>query len=171
MGESLAETRTIVAHNERAVMAAEQGLEIAQDNTIYAQRAYVSITRGTVSGNCFDLMIENSGNTPSSDTQMRCAVELRPGAPELPVSSEQPHEYTYIGLIAPHGLFSTQQRTAAEITPAQYRQIAAEEIALWCYGEIMYVDTFGRRRHTRFCFHQETGSSALQPWVEGNEAD
>jgi hypothetical protein len=82
MQASLRETRSIIAQNERAV-------EIAQQNMICAQRAYLSIALGSANfangGDAdFVLRVENAGNTPANDVEMVINDEnQRPAASRL----------------------------------------------------------------------------------------
>ncbi len=90
MRDGLEETRSLVAQNERAVRAAEQSSEIAQQNMIYAQRANIGISNGEAvrvgADILFRLKVENSGHTPAYDVQVVKWVDVKDGPPaeEIP---------------------------------------------------------------------------------------
>jgi len=172
MSESLAETRNIFDQNERAVGAAERSLEIAQRNTIYAERAYVSVTAGDGNWERFFLRIENSGNTPASKVQLIAVAEIRPDPLPVPDGAMPGTDhYTYVGLIAPRSFFEKDVRINPAITVEQRPLVGQNKLKPWSSGIIHYQDAFGIDRKTTFCFYQTYGSTKLQPWVQGNEAD
>jgi len=172
MSESLEKTRNIVTQNERAVRAAERSVEVAEQNTVYAQRAYISVTAGDANWGRFFLRIENSGNTPASKVQLIAIAEVRADPPITPdVALPGTDRYTYIGLISPRGYFEKEVRINPEITDEQRPLVGQGKLKPWSSGVILYQDAFGIDRKTTFCFYQTCGSTKLQPWVHGNEAD
>lgn len=172
MADSLEETRNIVGHNERSVRAAEQAVEVAQQNMIYAQRAYVSITSGDVNWARFLLRIENSGNTPANNVEILALADVRPAPLPTPGFQEPSSDrFIYLGLIAPSSYFEREVRLTTEISDEERPLIGRGDLKLWCSGLIRYLDVFGQTRHTKFCFYQRYGNTNLQPWVEGNEGD
>jgi hypothetical protein len=79
--------------------------------------------------------------------------------------------YTYVGLIAPRGFFGKEVLIIPEITEEQRPLVGQNRLKPWSSGIILYRDAFGIDRKTTFCFYQTYGSTKLQPWVQGNEAD
>jgi hypothetical protein len=172
MRESLAQTRNLVNQSERAVGAAERSVEVAQENTVYAQRAYVSVTAGDGNWARFFLRIENSGNTPASKVQLIAVAEI--SADPLPVPDGAlpgTDSYTYVGVIAPRGFFEKEVRIIPEITHEQRPLVGQNKLKPWSSGIILYQDAFGIARKTTFSFYLTYGSTKLQPWVQGNDAD
>jgi hypothetical protein len=171
MKETLAETAKIASHNERAVTVAERSVEVAQENAIYAQRAYLSVISGEIRGSGFVLRIENSGNSPANDVQMKAVAEMRAGALEAPAPGTAGGSYVYLGLIAPGGFFNAEVVSDVELSGAKQDELIQQGMEWWCAGVIRYEDVFRKTRHTRFCFKRHWLSDSLQPWLEGNEAD
>jgi hypothetical protein len=182
MRDGLAETRTMVEQNERAVKAAEDSARTAEQSMIYAQRAYVAVINGQPldfdSG--FQLAIQNSGNTPAMDVAVRFIVDAGNVPPELPSGTATSAGYEYIGLLAPHAppylvaAFVQREFTSEE---TKLLEEAESSFRLWCTGEIWYEDIFNQGplneggHTTKFCFYREMGNPMLRPWVVGNEAD
>src|ERR1051325_639559 len=66
MESSLAQTRTLVEQNERAVKAAEANVRTVEKTSIYANRAYLSVAIEKIEESFqFHLRVDNSGNTPA----------------------------------------------------------------------------------------------------------
>lgn len=164
----LAETASLVKQTERSI-------EVTQQNSIYAQRAYVAIPKGDVAGNVFKLRIENSGNTPANDVIVAVEVDLGYLPPEVPKAGTG--QVTYVGVLASQGSFDVEVRLSFEPTAEQKLRIGDPEdgYRLWCVGAIWYDDVFESDpvlvggRKTTFCFFQNYGSPLLQPWLTGNE--
>jgi hypothetical protein len=148
----------------------ERQNDIAQQNMIYAQRAYVTITDGVVAfivgegDGRFRMRVKNSGNTPAYAVQVEAEVEVQENGVRK-TQEEGPVTITQLGIIAPeHHYFCEVPRPYGERGP----------IRLYCRGMITYQDIFGEIRHTRFCLAQgrfnEQGLTQLIPCQTGNEA-
>jgi hypothetical protein len=171
MEKTLAETARIASNNERAVNVAERRVVVAQENAIYAQRAYLSVTNGEIKGSGFLLRIENSGNSPANDVQMKPIAQMRSGALPVPDPGTTGGSYVYLGLIAPSGHFDAEVVSDVELSGAEQDELIKRDMEWWCAGIIRYQDVFGKTRHTKFCFSRHWLSDSRQPWIEGNEAD
>jgi hypothetical protein len=184
MQESLTETRNMVSQSEkalevskiqaqmaqRAAGAAEQSIEIAQENTIIAHRAYLAIQSGTAGlaeeGGIFNLSVRNFGNTPANNVVIYAKAEVRG---ELP-----PHEFpraasTSGGTVPPQTTISKKVVTAGKISPEEIALLNKGELTLYAWGVIAYQDIFGKSRQTKFCIRKIAGSQ-FAPCPVGNEA-
>ncbi len=175
MGESLVETRRMVEHNERAVKVAEESIEVARENTIYAQRAYLTVTKRVALTDGFLLRIRNVGNTPANDVHVRAVADVGYVPPPPPANVME--NLTYIGSLSPRGTFDIV-RFANNVTAEQKSLLSdpEQEFRVWCVGAIFYEDIFkydldGGARKTTFCYHQTAGSPSVDAWVTGNQAD
>jgi hypothetical protein len=145
-----------------SVKAAERGLEIAQENTTYAQRAYVTVTAYKIiteaGSTLLQMKIRNSGNTPAHKVRIFVAMEC---LEQPPTPDNNPPNWTGIGVIAPH-------RLIANYIGIKYEDNFGPGI-LYCWGVIRY-ESFGHTWHTRFSFvrKQETAFGRCE---EGNEAE
>lgn len=160
MGESLAETRNMAEQNRRAIKATERGVEVAQQNMIYAQRAYITITDGEIIRPIRDLLfkmtIRNSGNTPAYDVQVARKVDI----PEiLPDPNTDWQTWSRVGLIAPHGEIEMFAPALNNVTNQQEQLIAMGRLKTYCWGMICYRDIFGKTRYTKFCFSDRLGEA------------
>jgi hypothetical protein len=166
MQGQLDETRKIVSQNERAVKAAERNIEIIQEGTIYAQRAYVSVTRGDVMGDMFYIVIENSGHTPANDVEVRAVADIGEQPPDLETSRAK---WTSMGVIAPDEYV---KRMIVRVSGPEKRELLNNEgVQFYCVGIIRYKDIFKNPHQTKFCFSQRFGTNQFGPCATGNEAD
>ncbi len=168
MRDSLEETRKMGDQNERAVRAAERNIEIIQESTIYAQRAYVSVTRGEVAGDMFFLVIENSGHTPANDVEIGAIAEIREQPPDPETSSIR---WATMGVIAPDEYIKRMVVRRGEATPEMRELVNDGKMQFYCSGIIRYTDIFKNPRQTKFCFYQRFGTNQFGPCATGNEAD
>jgi hypothetical protein len=168
MQESLAETRNIVSQNERAVKVAERNIEIIQESTIYAQRAYVSVTRGEVMGDMFLLVIENTGHTPANYAEILAVAAISEHPPDPETSYAK---WTSMGVIAPDEYIKRMVVRRGEAIPEMRELVNDGKLKFFCTGIIRYKDIFKNTRQTKFCFYQRFGSNQFGPCGSGNEAD
>lgn len=159
MTASLIETRSIVNQNERSLKATERSLEIAQQNLIYGQRAYVTITNAEVehteTGIIFCLKMENSGNTPAKNVRWLLWAQTRK-RPPAPVDTRL-DSWWPIGLIGPRSHITSRvpiKETTEKLEEGETR---------YCWGLIRYEDVFGVTQDTAFCFNQVEGPTGM-PW-------
>lgn len=149
-----------------------RSIEIAQDSMVYAQRAYITITKGEIVGTpndpLFQLKIENSGNTPAYDIQVARMVEVKDSAPAIEANWTT---WSKCGLIAPKGFVHLLVPTTDAMTEEQGRLLEAGNLQLYCWGEVRYRDIFGKTRFTKFCFSGRPVVGHFGPCTSGNEAD
>jgi hypothetical protein len=163
---------TAVRIAERSAKAAEDGVKTAQENTIFAQRAYVCVTKANIQeGNLFTLHIENAGNTPANDVQMVCRAEVREEDPNPKLALYAPEQHhSAIGVIAPHAFIQKLKLIDGGFGAIQQKRMQAGW-KLYCYGKIYYKDIFGNLRNTYFSFSQRWNNQVIGPCEQGNEAD
>lgn len=171
MGESLIQTKRAIAASDAQVHIAALAVETAEKSAIYAQRAYLSVAKGEIRGSGFLLRIENSGNSPANDVQMKAVAEMRSGALPVPDPGSTGGSYSYLGLIAPGGYSEPKVTSDIELSGAKQDELVQSGLEWWCAGVITYKDVFGNTRRTKFCFSRHWLSDSLQPWVQGNEAN
>lgn len=171
MRDSLKISRSQVHQAYKEVDLMRKSLEIARQNMIYAQRAYVTVTNGVVTQGVgettdrFRMRVENSGNTPAYAVQVEAAIEVREhGGRITPVEATA---ISQLGIIAPkHHYLWDVPRSPNRLEPGGAR--------LYCRGIITYQDIFGEVRLTRFCLTEgdlnEDGLTELVPCQSGNEA-
>jgi preprotein translocase subunit SecG len=195
MRNSLEETRNMVELNQQALKTTKQGIEIAQDNMIYAQRAYVAIasveitsyaeaTRATITrvgGDPSDedpsrlrLKIENSGNTPANNVEVFHRLEATE-SPPIP-SKDAPH-WKQVGLIAPHSFVYHYGDWVGD-HEIDWEVFDHEGAGIYCWGVLRYQDIFEQIRHTIFSYVQSpqvASLNSLPPFYPsdsgGNEAE
>jgi hypothetical protein len=183
---------------QKQIKAAKRGVKIAQQNLIYAQRAYVTIARveiisagkvalsseeetgitssDEVASFCLRLKIENSGNTPANNVEIFHDFDARE-IPPTP-SKDAPH-WKKIGLIAPHG-FSYSYGDRVYDDDINWEILEGEDTGrgIYCWGVLRYRDIFGQTWHTIFNYVQSpytTSLDSLSPFYPspsgGNEAE
>lgn len=161
-----------------SVKAAERATEIAQQNMIYAQRAYVTIPDGVVTNEPnarFRLRVENSDNTPASRVEIKVQIEIREHSFEPPLNVGENITLGRLGVIAPKHYYSFEIPRPTK-TEEQRRLWLEKKVRFYCCGVIQYNDIFKEQtRHTWFCLSEgnlnEQGLTELRPCLKGNEAD
>jgi hypothetical protein len=170
MDESLTETRTLVAQNERAVKAAEDGVEIGQ-------RAYVLISSAKPEFNSdrhimVEFEIKNYGNTPANYVRVSFRLEVLESEPENLNETIIDWESPRSSIIAPHSPHPVPYRIQLNISPEQRHAYNVKELRLYFWGIIRYRDIFGKVHHTRFRRVHLPGQGAqFGDCKGGNEAD
>jgi hypothetical protein len=170
MDESLTETRKLVIQNERAVKAAEDGVEIGQ-------RAYVLIPSAKPEFNSdrhimVEFEIKNYGNTPANYVQVSYRLEVLESDPESLNETIIDWESPRSSIIAPHSPHPVPYRIQLNISPEQRRAYNVKEFRLYFWGIIRYRDIFGKVHHTRFRRVHFPGQGAqFGDCKGGNEAD
>jgi hypothetical protein len=186
---SLEETRKIVDQNERTIKTTEKSVEIAEQTSIYSQRAYVTAKIGDIGERDdtlqFRLRIENSGNTPANDVMVVYSFGLREKSPHekdretgLIVYDMGFTETERLGLIAPNGSYhviSTPEILVVQAGPTyglteEFKRFEAGEFRFYCWGRIVYEDIFNEKRQTEFCFCQSIERPNGYPCQYGNHA-
>lgn len=166
MDNSLVETRNLVKHTER-------GIEVAEQNAQYAQRAYVTVSKRKIVDDGFYLTIENSGNTPALDVAVNVITSVGFEPRELPKEVTL-KGYTHIGLLAPHTSYEMLVPFEGSVSEneREYFDDPESQFDWWCTGTIGYRDIFQSDREyneTRFCFYQDRPRMKVQAWVMGND--
>lgn len=172
LDKTLAETAKIAVHSERSV-------EVARENTEYAQRAYVSITHKDWTGTGFSLGIENSGNTPAREVMVSWFIDAGgsppAGFPKLGDPNPKYPESLNLGLLAPRspeGVFVPCNRSLTTKEEEDYREWP-DIYHWWVRGSIFYRDVFQDPltgiRVTDFCFFYDQKAQAVRAHYEGNE--
>lgn len=181
MQGQLVETRKIVGQNESAVVAmqksasvAEEGVEIARQSMIYAQRAYVMVASGSVQmveqNALFSLKIMNYGNTPANDVRVFAVAEVRDSPPL--VIDMRSATWVAVGVLAPHADVRRFVATKEDVSPAQAEFMEKGKLGLFVWGAIEYRDVFpdSSPHQTKFSFAQRFGSTEIGPCATNNEA-
>jgi ABC-type multidrug transport system fused ATPase/permease subunit len=134
--------KTSLSHTEALVKHTEQGIKVAERNTRYAQRAYVTVTKREAIETGFWLTIENSGNTPALDVTVMHAADAGFAAPAMPTWDGG--TYISVGMLAPretYRFFIPYGRTI-RADEAEYFNDPKWEYNWWCIGQIFYRDIF-----------------------------
>jgi hypothetical protein len=126
-------------------------------------RAYVDVVSGQIlnfgkPGNVkLRLIIKNSGQTPAYHLSHWTSV----GADELPPKAgfESPNIAVVRSTLAP-GAFTTVIQEYGPLSANQIAKIKAKKAAIWAWGRIDYVDTFGHRRKSWFRLIYEGGTTS-----------
>jgi hypothetical protein len=178
MESSLAQTRTLVEQNERAVKAAEANVKTVEKTSIYANRAYLSVAIEKIEESFqFHLRVDNSGNTPAINVLVwfNCRMADKP-----PYDVENGRVTAYdnpdenrigLGLIANAGSqrFQTPKRNP-QFLEGEWNKWQLGQIQYYCWGRIYYRTIFDEDRHTDFCFFQKRGFPNGFPCEYRNEA-
>lgn len=186
--EGLEETRKIVGQNERTIETTQRSVDIAEKNSIYAQRAYVVAKMKDVglrdSSLQFRFRIQNGGSTPANNVCVTYECSLRDSPPwsvyDLEVAGKTEKQVVFdvpsslserLGVIAPHGSYEvlTTPETYFQSTE-QFDGFGNNELKFYCWGRIIYEDIFNTPRHTDFCFYQSQSRPDGYPCEYGNEA-
>jgi hypothetical protein len=109
------------------------------------------------------LSFMNAGQTPAHNVRLWTSsavavfpLEKPPDPPSVGVTAADS-----LGVIGPQGTFHIENSPDAPITVGEREAVIEGRCALFVYGELFYVDAFGKERHTRFC-HLYTGEPARQ---------
>jgi hypothetical protein len=170
MNASLVQTRELVAQNERAVKAAEDGVEIGQ-------RAYVLISSAKPEfGSERHVMVEfevtNYGNTPANHVRVSYRLEVLESEPESLNETTIDWENPRSSIIAPHSPHPVPYRIQLNMSHEQRRAYNMKELRLYFWGVVRYRDIFGQVHHTRFRRIHFPGQGAqFGDCKGGNEAD
>jgi hypothetical protein len=171
----LEESRKLVAQNERAVKAAEDSLKTANQNMIFAQRAYITISHGSVqaTGNevLFSLRLENSGSTPASRVRILAVLDVVRAPPRIDPTLPDLPNWATVGLIGPKAFITKLVTTKQSLLTEELELVQRRERRLCCWGVIEYFDIFGELRRTKFCFQDSPFIGSFGPYGDGNEAD
>lgn len=171
LDKTLAETAKMAEHSER-------GIEVARENTEYAQRAYVTVTQKAFTGTGFSVAIENSGNTPAREVMVSWLIDAGtapPKALKLGETGGKLPTTIFLGLLAPRS-------PEAVFIPCN-RSLTAEEeqdygewpdiLHWWVTGSIYYRDIFQESpvdyRLTEFCFFYDQQAQAVRANYSGND--
>jgi hypothetical protein len=167
MQSSLTETQKMVEHSER-------GVQIAQQNMEYAQRACVMVVQKTFTrSNGFSLLIENCGNTPALEVSIDAVIGI--GA-FPPARTDKLENYKHVGLLAPRTQHPYVAELGRELTQEEHEEFDNEFTGplccWWITGWIYYRDIFQEKRdyhETDFCFFYGRNSDGVESHTSGNE--
>lgn len=177
MESSLAQTRTLVEQNERAVQAAEANVKTIEETSRFINQAYLTVTIEKIEeGFEFHFRIENSGNTPANNVRVwfNCRMDVKPPYNVLDgeqVVYDNPDENRIgLGLIGSKGSqrFQTPKRDS-QFLEGEWNKWQLGQIQYYCWGKIYYRTMFDDNRETRFCFFQKRGYPNGFPCEYGNE--
>jgi hypothetical protein len=106
----------------------------------------------------------NAGQTPAYNVRVftSTAVAVFPleNRPATPTGG--PREGHSVGVVGPQGNFYMEVDSDIPVTPAERAAVVEGRCALFLYGEIFYLDAFGKERHTSIC-HFYRGHPARSP--------
>ncbi|MDX6528124.1 MAG: hypothetical protein QOH41_414 [Blastocatellia bacterium] len=163
------------AQGEAQFDIAEISTKAAKESAIYAQRAYVSITSGSVqvapNGDVlFSLRIENTGNTFARQVKILSIVDVVRKPPTIDQTLPDLPNWATMGLIGPRSFITKLATTRQALTREESELVERRERKLCCWGVIEYVDMFGERRTTKFCFQDSPLGGQFGPYGDDNDA-
>ena len=141
-------------------------------------RAYVSADTCAVSDaagkeipNKIGISVRNAGQTPAHDLRSWVATGLHEFPLRDPLGRLSEDHPMVASVLNPgdHKTLIVDWPTYS-VDPAE---VNAGTVAVYLWGEILYKDVFGYRRHTTFRFFQDLKTAKLQRWANyksGNEA-
>jgi hypothetical protein len=161
----------------RQTVATEATVRTMQDTAERELRAYVSpvsMNRFVENGVAyFKITYENSGQTPAHGCAQWVAEHIVPLTKDTKIPEANNTADKSVFVLAPKGTMEVIQ-PAAEIPPEIVVSIQKKFYAIYLYGEISYLDAFGKRRHTRFrcmCHGDGFAVGRFAPCEDGNYAD
>ena len=131
----LLESQKQTANSEASLIIAQRGIE-------HAQRAYVTIVGRVFFGDGYNLVIENSGNTPALEVHVNAIVTTGGYAPK-DIGAEG---IVHIGLLAPRVPYTHAVSLGRNLSAAEQEEFENEFTGELCYwwvtGYIFYRDIF-----------------------------
>ena len=135
MKKALAESEKMTAH-------AAANLAITQGGIEHAQRAYFTIVGREFFGEGFNLVVENSGNTPALEVHINATVAVGPSAPK----AEGGDSIVHIGLLAPRIRYANTVSLGRKLSAGEQEEFenefTGEFFYWWITGYIFYRDIF-----------------------------
>ena len=181
--------RKTVNDSRRAALASQQSARAAKDSVIHQQgtarkelRAYVGVkgaflrldSTATVSKKMLaKITIINSGRTPAYNASLAIKVEIRDSTKgDFEMTHREGSTY-----LLPGFQWNAQQATEIDISNALRDELMLRKKYAILWGEVLYEDTYGEKRFSRFRFRQgmfiEDVTSRgwdVYPCEDGNEA-
>jgi hypothetical protein len=135
----------------------------ATEASKFQLRAYVGIDRlvfGKRLPNQLQVAVHNGGQTPAYKLKAHLNWERLPyGTKVLPDGFNYPDRYGSDDPYEISSALSVNPSKEAVFTfpafPKEFERVHAQEIALFFYGDVKYVDVFGDDRTSQFCFRYE----------------
>jgi hypothetical protein len=146
----------------------------ARDAARRQLRAYVFIDKAYIKdvGNppvtAASISIKNSGQTPAYNVQHEHFVRLDdiPPGPFPAFNQDGPKCH-----LSPGGMMYHLVKGNGTLGAVQRMAFNKKELAFYVFGQIIYQDCFGIKRHTNYRLMQTGGDNALRYCDDGNEAD
>ncbi len=159
---------------KQVVSKARQEREVEQRAYLGAMGATIELTdRPMVKGH---IVFKNTGQSPARDVEFRCSfgasAQSRPDS--FPEPRTNPAERSRSVMLPGMQTKQVTELGAIEINEEFLRALHREEMHIFYYGRILYVDIYGASQETKFRF-QFTGplqtGRPLSMWAsaEGNE--
>lgn len=138
-----------------AAASARRTVETMKNTSKRQLRAYVNVsaTRIDIDNSLVRVVasFKNFGQTPAYEVRARIRMTL--DEPPAQAEFQEAAGTEPFGTLAPQGEFQLMaQRSLAE---GQADQIQAGSLRLYVYGDINYIDTFGKKRITWYCVQSE----------------
>jgi len=125
-------------------------------------RAYVcvesiSVTPGTARGTPAEfrkkiachIVIKNSGQTPAYEVRHWAAIDFLPPSEEEKLEVP-PLERVHMSTMPPGGVNTSNRFLLKSLTPEDGKALKKNEMALFIWGRVEYLDAFGRPRFTNY---------------------
>lgn len=163
--QQLFESKKQTANSEASLIIAQRGIE-------HAQRAYVSIVGREFFGDGFNLVVENSGNTPALEVHINAVVDVGMSAPK----TEGGEGIVHIGLLAPRASYRHAVSLGKELSAAEreefHNEFTGEYYYWWVTGYIFYRDIFqddpSNYHVTEFSFYRGEKTNGVRADSSGN---
>lgn len=178
MSDGLRDTKQAADAASMSARATQESVGLAADTAERQLRAYVllleislDVTRdiplpqaGTAS---YTLSIKNFGLTPAYDVSVAARIRLHPRESGEFIAANIPGEPR--GTLPPGGItyVNLQGDSGAEMA----MMIRRDEFAIYLFGRIDYVDTFGVKRYSEFRFERKRYAHDFVASSEGNDSD
>jgi hypothetical protein len=175
MGESLVQSKIAIATMQFQADIAELASDSSRESAILAQRAYVSITQGSVQALAngdviFSLRIENTGNTFARQVKILSSVDVVKEPPTIDPTLPDLPDWANVGLIGPRSFITKFATTRQTLLTEELELVQRRERKLCCWGVIEYLDMFGKSRTTKFCFQDSPFVGQFGPYGDDNDA-
>ncbi|MEK6408529.1 MAG: hypothetical protein AABN34_16500 [Acidobacteriota bacterium] len=192
MRDSLEENRKIVriARSQvrqvyKQVDLMRDSLEIARQDMVYAQRAYLAICEVRIDSFdqvrlFFRLKFKNFGNTPAYDAKVFAKAGIRKDPPTplddvLSADSMLSADWYQLGIIPPgedaEAISNSITKTEEDWADQHRTDRTIEGVDFYCWGVIQYRDIFETARETSFCLIESLqGPARVQQHETGNKA-
>ena len=177
---TLSQMRDASRRQLRAYVVCESGAIVNVANPVPIYQGQVFPPTGAeitnpAAGPIARIQIQNTGQTPAFEVRNWGNICFREYPLTAGLAGQLPRRRAVPSVLG-HGIMSTKLLQLNPLTPPQIADLRAGTGAVYVYGEITYIDAFGRKQYTKYrLMHHTMGgaigvSTDLSFTEEGNEA-